>query len=139
MGQIAQIIFGSLSDRYGRLSILRIGFPLYIIGGIVAAFAPSLDIMLAARFLAGMGASAVFMTTIASVRDRFVGNQMARIMSLIFTIFLFTPVFAPFLGLAILSFASWKVVFLTPPFLWIYQWYSSRGKHVDLSAAIPPA
>ena len=116
MGQIAQIIFGSLSDRYGRLSILRIGFPLYIIGGIVAAFAPSLDIMLAARFLAGMGASAVFMTTIASVRDRFVGNQMARIMSLIFTIFLFTPVFAPFLGLAILSFASWKVVFLTPPF-----------------------
>jgi DHA1 family bicyclomycin/chloramphenicol resistance-like MFS transporter len=115
MGQIAQIIFGSLSDRFGRLSILRVGFPLYIIGGVVATFAPSLDIMLAGRFLAGVGASAVFMTTIAGVRDRFVGNEMARIMSLIFTIFLFTPVFAPFLGLAILSFASWKVVFLTPP------------------------
>lgn len=124
MGQIAQIIFGVLSDRFGRLSILRVGFPLYIIGGLAAAFAPSLKIMLAARFVAGMGASAVFMTTIAGVRDRFVGNQMARIMSLIFTIFLFTPVIAPFLGVAILSVSSWKMVFLTPPlfavivFLW---------------------
>ncbi|MBO9573739.1 MAG: MFS transporter, partial [Chitinophagaceae bacterium] len=124
MGQVAQIIFGVLSDRFGRLSILRVGFPLYITGGIIAAFAPSLGIMLAARFVAGMGASAVFMATIAGVRDRFAGDQMARIMSLIFTIFLFTPVIAPFLGLAILSVASWQWVFLTPPifavivFLW---------------------
>jgi DHA1 family bicyclomycin/chloramphenicol resistance-like MFS transporter len=124
MGQIAQIVFGALSDRFGRLSILRIGFPLYIIGGVAAAFAPDLELMLAARFLAGMGASAVFMTTIAGVRDRFVGDQMARTMSLIFTIFLFTPVLAPFLGLAILSVSTWQMLFLTPPlfavvvFLW---------------------
>ncbi|QHT66370.1 multidrug effflux MFS transporter [Rhodocytophaga rosea] len=124
MGQIVQIIFGALSDRFGRLAILRIGFPLYIVGGIAAAFAPSLEFMLAVRFVAGMGASAVLMTTVAGVRDRFVGDQMARIMSLVFTIFLFTPVVAPFLGLAILSVASWQMVFLTPPlfavivFLW---------------------
>jgi DHA1 family bicyclomycin/chloramphenicol resistance-like MFS transporter len=124
LGQVTQIIFGALSDRFGRLAILRAGFPLYIIGGIAAAFAPSLELMLGARFVAGIGASAVFMITIAGVRDRFVGDQMARIMSLIFTIFLFTPVFAPFLGLAILSVSSWQMVFLTPPlfaiviFLW---------------------
>lgn len=124
MGQIVQIVFGVLSDRYGRITILRVGFPLYIIGGVAATFAPNLSLMLAARFFAGMGASAVFMTTIAGVRDRFVGNEMARTMSLIFTIFLFTPVLAPFLGLAILSIASWQTVFLTPPifavlvFLW---------------------
>lgn len=115
MGQIAQIIFGTLSDRFGRLAILRIGFPLYIIGGVAAAFAPSLQLMYAARFVGGMGASAVFMTTIAGVRDRFVGDKMANVMSLIFTIFLFTPVLAPFLGLAILSVSSWQMVFLTPP------------------------
>lgn len=115
MGQIAQIIFGVLSDRFGRLPILRIGFPLYIIGGIAATFAPTLALMFVARFVAGMGASAVFMTTIAGVRDRFVGDQMAHIMSLVFTIFLFTPVYAPFLGLAIMTVASWKMVFLTPP------------------------
>lgn len=115
MGQVAQIIFGALSDHFGRLAILRAGFPLYIIGGIAATFAPSLGIMFAARFVAGVGASAVFMATIAGVRDRFKGDRMAHIMSLIFTIFLSTPVFAPFLGLAILSVSSWRMVFLTPP------------------------
>src|SRR5687768_1728582 len=124
MGQTAQILFGTLSDRFGRLAILRVGFALYILGGLVATYSPSLEIMFAFRLIAGMGASAVFMTTIAGVRDRFVGDEMARIMSLIFTIFLFTPVFAPFLGLAILSMSSWQMVFLTPAlfavavFLW---------------------
>jgi DHA1 family bicyclomycin/chloramphenicol resistance-like MFS transporter len=127
MGQVAQIIFGVLSDRFGRLAILRIGFPLYIAGGVAATFAPTLALMYVARFIAGMGASAVFMSTIAGVRDRFVGDRMAQIMSLIFTIFLFTPIFAPFLGLAIMSVASWKMVFLTPPifavvvFLWSFR------------------
>ena len=115
MGQVAQVLFGVLSDRFGRLAILRLGFPLYIISGIAAAYAPNLHLMFAARFVAGVGASAVMMTTIAGVRDRFVGDEMARIMSLIFTIFLFTPVLAPFLGIAILSISSWKMVFLTPP------------------------
>ncbi|MBI1225286.1 MAG: MFS transporter [Bacteroidetes bacterium] len=115
MGQVAQIVFGILSDRYGRLAILRVGFPLYIISGLVAAFAPSLTLMFVARFVMGMGASAVFMSTIAGVRDRYVGDQMARIMSLIFTIFLFTPVIAPFLGVILLQYTSWKMVFLTPP------------------------
>ncbi len=115
MGQVAQIVFGLLSDRFGRLAILRTGFPLYIAGGVAATFAPSLELMYAARFVAGAGASAVFMTTIAGVRDRFVGDQMARTMSLILTIFLFTPVIAPFLGQAILHVSSWRMVFLTPP------------------------
>jgi len=144
MGQVAQIVFGVLSDRYGRLAILRIGFPLYIIGGVAAAFAPSLDLMLAARFVAGVGASAVFMTTIAGVRDRFVGDQMARIMSLIFTIFLFTPVLAPFLGVAIMSIASWKMVFLTPPlfavivFIWSLRLEESlpREKRISLNWSV---
>jgi len=115
MGQVAQLVFGILSDRFGRLPVLRIGFPLYIAGGLAAAFAPSLELMCAARFVAGMGAAAVLTTTIAGVRDRFVGDEMARIMSFIFTLFLFTPVLAPFVGLAILSVGSWKAVFLTPP------------------------
>lgn len=124
LGQIAQLVFGVLSDRFGRLPILRVGFPLYILGGILATYASSLPVMFAARFVAGMGSSAVFMTTIAGVRDRFVGDEMARVMSLILTIFLFTPIIAPFLGIAILSVSSWQTVFLTPPlfaaviFLW---------------------
>lgn len=124
MGQVAQFFFGILSDRYGRLPILRVGFPLYIVGGVAAAYSPTLEFMYASRFVAGMGASAVFMTTIATVRDRFVGDHMARIMSLVFTIFLFTPVVAPFIGLAILNVSSWQMVFLAPPLfaVFVFLW-----------------
>lgn len=139
LGQMAQIIFGALSDRFGRIAILRIGFPLYIIGGVAATFAPTLGIMLAARFVAGVGASAVMMTTIAGVRDRFAGDRMARTMSLIFTIFLSTPVFAPFLGMAILSISSWRMVFLTPPifavivFIWSLRLEESLPREQRIS------
>lgn len=135
MGQVAQLVFGICSDRFGRLAILRIGFPLYIIGGLAATYANSFGMMCAARFVAGMGASAVFTTTIAGVRDRFAGDQMARTMSLVLTIFLFTPIFAPFLGMFILSLGSWQMVFLTPPafglliFIWSFR----------LEESLPPA
>lgn len=141
LGQIAQLVFGVLSDRFGRRPILSIGFSLYIVGGMVAAFAPSLPVMFAARFVAGMGASAVFSTTIAGVRDRFVGDQMARTMSLVFTIFLFTPILAPFLGAAILAVSSWRVVFVVPPvfailiFIWSLRLEESlpREKRVPIN------
>lgn len=135
LGQVAQIIFGALSDRFGRIPVLRVGFPLYIVSGIFAAFAPNLELMLAARFAAGVGASAVFMTTIAGVRDRYAGDEMARIMSLVFTIFLFTPVLAPFLGMAILAVSSWQAVFLTPPLFAVIVFFWS----LRLEESLPPA
>ncbi|HEY0297956.1 MAG TPA: MFS transporter [Arachidicoccus sp.] len=49
MGQIATLVFGIFSDRYGRLPILRTGLPLYIVGGIICALAPNLETMYAAR------------------------------------------------------------------------------------------
>lgn len=114
-GQIFQLVFGAMSDIKGRLYVLRIGFPLYILGGLLAASAGTLPLMCIGRFIAGMGASAVFMTIMASVRDRFEGEQMARVMSFIFTVFLLTPVLAPFIGLGLLKISSWRVVFLFPP------------------------
>ena len=141
MGQVVQIIFGTLSDSFGRLAILRIGFPIYIASGIAAAFAPNLLLILVFRFVAGMGASALFMATIAGVRDRFKGDEMARKMSLVFTIFLLVPVIAPFLGVAIMSVSNWQAVFLTPPlfaviiFAWSFRMEESlpREKRISLN------
>ncbi len=124
LGQIGQILFGPLSDRIGRLPVMRLGFGLYIIGCVSAALLPDINLILAARFLTGLGASAMSVTAIATVRDRFEGDQMARTMALIMTIFLGVPILAPTLGSFILSLSSWQVVFLTPPvialgvFLW---------------------
>lgn len=117
LGQIGQIIFGPLSDRFGRILILRLGFALYISGCIAAALLPDFNLILAARFVVGMGSSAMSVCATASVRDRFAGDKMARTMSLILTIFLCVPVVAPILGSLILSLSSWQVVFLTPAIL----------------------
>lgn len=114
-GQLFQIVFGPMSDRRGRLYVLRLGFLFYIIGSVAAALSGNLAHMIVGRFIAGTGASAVFMTIIAVVRDKFSGDKMARVMSFIFTIFLFTPVVAPFIGLAVLKISDWRMVFMIPP------------------------
>lgn len=146
LGQIGQLAYGPLSDRFGRLAILRIGFVLYIGGCIAAAILPSLNGILLARFVVGMGAAAMTVSAVAGVRDRFAGDKMARTMSLILTIFLFVPVVAPLLGSAILSVSSWQVVFLTPAviaaavFVWSLRLDESllpeRRLKLDLSTLI---
>ena len=117
LGQIGQLVFGPLSDRYGRILILRVGFALYISGCIAAALSPDLNLILAARFVVGLGSAAMGVCATAGVRDRFSGDKMARTMSLILTIFLIVPVIAPLAGSLILSLTSWQVVFLTPALL----------------------
>jgi MFS transporter, DHA1 family, multidrug resistance protein len=122
LGQLGQLLFGPLSDSVGRLPVMRMGFVLYIGGCVVAALSPNLTVMLAARFVVGMGAAALSVSAGASVRDRFVGDTMARTLSLIQTIFLLVPIVAPFVGSAILSATSWQIVFLTPAILATLIW-----------------
>ena len=115
-GQFFQLIFGPMADKYGRIPVIRTGFLLYLSGCIATVLAPTMFWLLMARFVMGMGSSAMFVSVMACVRDRFVGNEMARAMSMIFTIFLIVPVVAPLLGAAILSVSNWQIVFLTPAF-----------------------
>lgn len=142
LGQIGQLVFGPLSDRFGRIAVLRAGFALYIAGSAAAAFSPSFGGMLAARFVVGMGAAALTVSAVASVRDRLSGDKMARTMSLVLTILLFVPVIAPLAGAAILSVASWQAVFLTPAvfaaaiFVWSFRLGESlpRERRLKLDA-----
>jgi DHA1 family bicyclomycin/chloramphenicol resistance-like MFS transporter len=136
MGQVTQIVFGYLTDRLGRLPILRAGIILYVITGFLTAFAGSIYWMYVFRFIAGMGAAAVFMTSIAAVRDRYAGDAMARVMSLVLFVFLFTPVVAPALGALVLKFYSWRVVFAIPPsFAIIVFFWSFRMKESHPASA----
>lgn len=134
MGQITQIFFGYLTDRFGRIPIIRTGIIIYILSGIAAVYAPVIELMFLFRFLAGVGAAAVVMTAIASVRDRYAGDEMAKIMSFVFTIFLIIPVVAPALGAWILQISSWRTVFLIPPyfailvFIWTFRIPESHTK-----------
>ena len=117
LGEVAQVIYGPLSDRYGRLPILRLGFAVYVAGSIASALAPTFAFMLVARFVWGLGAAALQVSASSIIRDRFRGDEMARVMSLIMAIFLIVPVFAPLGGAALLAASSWQVVFAFPAVL----------------------
>lgn len=108
---IGQPFHGPLSDRFGRKPILAVGLVIFAIGSLGAAFAPSFTTLLAARAIQGFGAAAPRVVAIAIVRDRFVGRDMARVMSFVMMIFIIVPVIAPALGEGILHLGTWPWVF----------------------------
>jgi len=107
----SQLIYGPLSDRYGRRPVLAVGLCLYVGFSLLAAFAPTFELLLAARVLQGVGAAATRAIPISVVRDRYAGREMARVMSLTSIVFMAAPIVAPSLGQLVLMYASWPWTF----------------------------
>ncbi len=110
---IGQIFFGPLSDSLGRKPAVYFGFLIFIIGSVLSVFAASFELMLASRFIQGIGLGAPRTIGVAMVRDRFVGDLMARVMSFIMVIFILVPIVAPAIGQGMLYLAGWKSIYLT--------------------------
>lgn len=108
---VGSLLFGVLSDRFGRKRVLGISLILFVMATIACASAASFAWLLAARALAGFFAGASRVIVVGIVRDRFRGDAMARVMSLIFTVFMIVPVLAPSFGQAILLIAPWRWIF----------------------------
>lgn len=105
------LLFGVLSDRYGRKRVLGWAMALFILSSVACASAQSFTMMLVGRAAAGFFAGASRVITVGIIRDRFKGDAMARVMSLIFAVFMLIPVIAPSFGQAILLFAPWRWIF----------------------------
>lgn len=103
----AQIVYGTLSDRFGRKPGLLAGFGLYIVCSLVAVIVPTFELLLVARFLQGAAIAVSRVLAVSIVRDRFVRRQMARVMSLTFIVFMAAPILAPAIGQLILFVALW--------------------------------
>lgn len=108
----AQIVYGTLSDRFGRRPVLIASMALYILFSFVCALATSFELLLAARVVQGIGAAAARVLTISIVRDCYSGRQMARVMSLAFIVFLAVPILAPSFGQLIMLVAPWRYIFV---------------------------
>jgi MFS transporter, DHA1 family, multidrug resistance protein len=106
-----QLVWGALSDRFGRRPIVLGGIGLYVVAALVCGLTKSFDALLAWRFVHGLAAASV--TVVRSVvRDLYSGRQMARVLSLTFIMFLMVPVLAPSLGQLILWLGSWRYIFI---------------------------
>jgi DHA1 family bicyclomycin/chloramphenicol resistance-like MFS transporter len=108
---IGALIYGPLSDRYGRKPILLIAVMGSAIASLACSFAPDFEIMLVMRFIHGLLAAAMGVLVISVIRDQFEGDAMARRMSTIFLIFMIVPIIAPTIGQLVLLFAGWRVIF----------------------------
>ena len=107
-----QLIWGPLADRFGRKPVLAVGVALYTVFAILCGFATSFEMLIAARALQGAAAAVTRVLIVAVVRDLFEGEAMARIMSLVFMVFMVVPVLAPLIGQGILLVAPWRWIFL---------------------------
>ncbi|WP_255454664.1 multidrug effflux MFS transporter [Parasphingopyxis sp. CP4] len=120
---IAQIVHGPLSDRFGRRPLLVGGLGLYALSSVVAAFAQSYELLLAARFFQGVAVAATRVLAVSIVRDLYVGRKMAQVMSFAMMVFMAVPVLAPLLGEIIISIANWR---------WIFWMFAAIGISVGL-------
>lgn len=109
---LAQLVCGPLSDRFGRKPVAIGFFALYVLGSLVAALAPNIEMLLAGRALQGVGVSAGVALSRAMVRDQFVGSESIRILTLINLILTVAPAVAPTLGSALLLVGSWHLMFV---------------------------
>lgn len=109
---LGTLFTGPLSDAFGRKPVVLAGLALYAVGALMCYLAPSLEMLLAARILQGLGVAAPRTVSMAIVRDLYAGRQMARIVSFAQMIFTTIPAAAPFLGLGVMLLAGWQAIFL---------------------------
>ncbi|MFC4721797.1 multidrug effflux MFS transporter [Geojedonia litorea] len=106
-----QLVFGPLSDSFGRKAIVYIGFLLFIVASIICLTTKSFEMMLFGRVLQGIGLASPRTMSIAMIRDSYHGDYMAKIVSIVVMVFILVPVIAPTLGQLLLYWYDWKAIF----------------------------
>ena len=109
---IGQIPLGLISDRIGRMPVLFFGLVIFVISGIVTSIANSIELILFARFIQGLGASAGLSVSRAMVRDISSGKQSADILSAMMMTFTFIPMLAPIIGGFLVHQIHWRMPFI---------------------------
>jgi DHA1 family bicyclomycin/chloramphenicol resistance-like MFS transporter len=141
---VAQLVFGPLSDRYGRRPILLIGCGLFTLAGAGCTVAPSISTLIAWRLVQGAGAGAGMVMTLAIVRDLFEGPVARAQLSYVNLVMSVAPMIAPTIGSNVLAIAGWRGIYGTLAvgglllLLCVAIGLSESLAHRDLGAIQPP-
>jgi len=108
---LGSLLYGPLSDRFGRKPMLCVGLAIYAIAAGIAAMAPTLTALIVMRTVQGFGASSTMVLTRVIVLDRWTGAQASRVLSWIAIFMFIAPVLAPLIGGMIAGLGHWPTVF----------------------------
>ena len=108
---VGQLVFGPLSDSFGRKPIVYIGFIVFCLASVICVLAPNLEWMIIGRILQGIGLSAPRTISISMIRDSYKGDYMAKIMSFVTAFFILVPIVAPSMGKFFLDHYGWEAIF----------------------------
>jgi DHA1 family bicyclomycin/chloramphenicol resistance-like MFS transporter len=109
---LGTLFAGPISDAIGRKLTITLGFAIYGVAALAAIWAESLEMLLLARFIQGIGAAAPRIVGVALVRDLYEGREMARITSFVMMVFIIVPALAPSAGAGIIALSDWHGVFV---------------------------
>jgi len=108
---IGQVLYGPVSDMVGRKAPLYFGLALYTLASIGCALARDVEVLVALRFVQGLGAAAGMAIPRAVVRDLHTGHEAARLLSLLMLVFSVSPILAPLAGSGLIALSDWRSVF----------------------------
>lgn len=108
---ITQLFCGPISDAVGRRPVVLAFMMIYMLACMMILFSSSIEVMLAARFLQGVGAAAGMAIARAIVRDVFADARAMRIMNLMGLFIAIAPAIAPAIGGLTIMVAPWKTLF----------------------------
>lgn len=108
---VSIVIFGPLSDKYGRKPILMFGSIVYVIASVICATSFNIYMLLLGRFFQGVGSGAVLTVATALIKDCFRGRLMSKILAITQALGVIGPMAAPLIGGFLLRFTDWRGAF----------------------------
>lgn len=108
---LGQLLTGPLSDRHGRRPVLLAGLAIYCGGSALAALAPNLPVLLAARLIQAVGGAAGIVGARVLVRDLFPPQEASARQATLMAVVLISPAVAPVIGGALTDWAGWRMLF----------------------------
>lgn len=109
---LGQLAYGPVADRFGRRIPLLVGVTLFTLASLACAFAPSLDALIAARFVQALGGCAGMVLSRAIVSDKCDAVASAKVFSQLMLVMGLAPILAPMLGGVLVNLYGWQSIFL---------------------------
>jgi DHA1 family bicyclomycin/chloramphenicol resistance-like MFS transporter len=108
----ATLVYGPASDRYGRRPVLLVGLLIFLLGSIISALAPTIELVIVGRVIQAVGGAAGMVISRAIIRDLYDRDTAARLMAYMITALVVAPMVSPLIGGLLNDSFGWRAVFV---------------------------